>query len=456
MRFIIYNHFTKVVGKDQPAFSIIKDALSYRTKPEFRHNKFFRAKEKLLFTRPDFGICFPTGLLHDTLTILKNNGIALEIEDKRKKPESNCQFHWSGQFEFYDYQKEAIALAKKHGRMIIHLPVRSGKTVIAAGITSALEVRTIYLVHSKIALKQAASTFASSFGRGAVSVHGSGSHSVGPITISTVQSIHKNSNLARKLDWFDLMIVDECHHLIAPTIRTKVIKADCYYKIGLSATAFVSPRRESEQSAIWLKAATGPIRYRISHPELASKGHVMMPKIYMVPVEMEENKSWRGTADDILTNPDRNQKIINALIISAKLGRPAAVVTSRLSQMKVLTKMAKKAGVEAETIHGGTSLGRRTYLIKKLEEGTVDAIIGTVINEAVNIPCLEIVVIAEGLKSRIRSIQRLRNLTSKEGKRKPVVFDFFDTGNKWLENHSNARKFAYEKAGFTVEVKEVI
>jgi superfamily II DNA or RNA helicase len=248
-------------------------------------------------------------------------------------------------------------------------------------------------------------------------------------------------------------MVDECHHLVAPKIREAVINANCYYKIGFSATPFVSTRSESEQSGIWLKAATGAIRFRLSHSELAAKGFVLMPKIYLVEVKMA-----KGTSSDfserIVNDPNRNLEILRVMVEFYKQGKPSAVITSRLSHMMEICRRAEQIGMKAKPIHGGTSMDDRMRWLKKLANGEIDFVVGTVINEAVDIPKLEGVIIAEGLKSRIRAIQRLRNLTVSEGKGEPIVVDFFDMDGSILERHSQQRLEAYRKAGFEPVTKK--
>ena len=84
----------------------------------------------------------------------------------------------------------------------------------------------------------------------------------------------------------------------------------------------------------------------------------------------------------------------------------------------------------------------------------VDVLVGTVFGEGVDLPEAAAVVNAEGGRSMINTIQRLRNLTMHTGKSEAVVVDFIDETNGYLAEHSLARLEVYRsESAFRVKLQ---
>src|SRR3712207_3409121 len=68
---------------------------------------------------------------------------------------------------------------------------------------------------------------------GVVGVVGGGEHTARPITVMTYDSA---ALPRRPLEQFGLLVVDEAHHLPAPTYRTIAERVRAPWRLGLSAT----------------------------------------------------------------------------------------------------------------------------------------------------------------------------------------------------------------------------
>ena len=97
-------------------------------------------------------------------------------------------------------------------------------------------------------------------------VVGGGERSVRAVTVMTYDSA---AMPRRRLNEFGLLIVDEVHHLPAPTYRAIAEKAAAPWRLGLSAT----PER-SDGAHYDLGTLIGPEVYRRRPADLAEEGHI--------------------------------------------------------------------------------------------------------------------------------------------------------------------------------------
>ena len=76
-----------------------------------------------------------------------------------------------------------------------------------------------------------------------------------------------------------------------------------------------------------------------------------------------------------------------------------------------------------------------------------------IMDEGIDISGIHTVVIAAGGKSPSRLLQRVgRGMRTEDGKDKVEIIDFWDTGVKLLQGHSQERKATYEEQGYKVSV----
>ena len=71
-----------------------------------------------------------------------------------------------------------------------------------------------------------------------------------------MQSLSRREDLAKLLDGFGQVIVDECHHLSAYSFEAILKMAKARYAVGLTATPV---RRDGHQPIIFMQC--GPIRH---------------------------------------------------------------------------------------------------------------------------------------------------------------------------------------------------
>jgi len=167
-----------------------------------------------------------------------------------------------------DYQQAALDAWIDHDRRgSVVLPTGSGKTFLGlqaiadAGVSALVVTPTIDLMN------QWHATLTNAFGEQLpepVGVLGGGSHNVTAITVTTYDSAYRYIN--EYGDQFGLLVVDEEHHLPAPTYRQIPEMTIAPYRLGLTAT-YERARRETRTA----RRAPRPVVYRENVDELAGE-----------------------------------------------------------------------------------------------------------------------------------------------------------------------------------------
>ena len=86
----------------------------------------------------------------------------------------------------------------------------------------------------------------------------------------------------------------------------------------------------------------------------------------------------------------------------------------------------------------------RTEVFERLDAGDIDCVISTLLDEGVNIPNLDAVIITAGGKSPVKVFQRMRSLTKTATKDHGIVVDFVITRSGYIERHGKQRVAHYK------------
>ncbi len=181
---------------------------------------------------------------------------------------SDCYLEPSVAIEPRDYQQAALAAWNDHDRRgSVVLPTGSGKTFLAVQAIADVGVSTLVVVPTIDLMNQWHATLTNAFGDqlpDEVGVLGGGSRNVTDITVTTYDSAYRYIN--EYGDQFGLLIVDEVHHLPAPTYQQIPEMSIAPYRLGLTATY---ERADGEHEV--LEKLLGPVVYEESVDELAGE-----------------------------------------------------------------------------------------------------------------------------------------------------------------------------------------
>jgi len=399
---------------------------------------------------------FRTGLLNRVLEDLKKINCTPELEIETPNLEDPSQDWDIEGFTYYGYQKELIRKGLKNKRGIIKSPTGSGKTLIMAGLVKALAGRKMLLLfNAKQLLTQTYDFLTKTCKMNNVGLCFGEGYIYGDIMLCTVQSIERI--LDTHLDEAEVLMVDECHEFANGKTTLAALRAfpKALYRLGFTATPppDIIPQLN-------LEGSLGPVWDSVDTSGLVSEGKLARPLIQLI------NRHYNASGADsdlpylevydtyIVNNDDRNN-IIKRITDDIKQKNTAArilILTKSLDHGRTLENLL--GGGDVQFLEGADSLGERYKSIAKFRGSSKCSIlIGTkILQTGINIEEITHFINARGMKSEIATLQALgRALRRHHTKDRVFIYDFMDK-EKYLREHSNARKRHYQKEGHEVTV----
>jgi superfamily II DNA or RNA helicase len=466
------NRMLLIRGASRSVIRAIDTATSYlvaghKFSAAFREHH-WDGRERLLRFSKKRGYSVPSGLTAQVIQVLREEDAHFELRDETRVRHPRTNIPWNPERTLRPYQLRSIQAALRAkpipGLGILKMPIRSGKTLTAAKLITVLGRPTLFLVPSKMLLEQTVKVLRNALPATPIGIIGDGQYDVQFVTVATIQSLDRmrgrrggrrakarpaNPRYLQLLRAFDVVIADECHHFSGEGQWYRVLlDLDARYKFGLSATAFPNVETEIERGIIWMLGVLGPILHEVGVSYLVKRGFLLKQNVRMYPVRAPKGLSsarWSNTLRQkaIEQNVVRNRLIVRLVAAEIANGAKVLVVTNRLAHIAVLTDLMDEAGINYRVIVGSDDRESRSSKIEGFEVGDYNVLIGTVLSEGVDIPCINCVINAEGGARPIQAVQRQRNLTVSEGKKSAVFIDFYDLMNPYFTRHSRARLSAY-------------
>lgn len=384
---------------------------------------------------------FPMGLLESVQEVLKPIGVELRVSGWPSAPHNSTlldDLTWIG-YDLRSHQDEAVvkALPRLWDGLgtILMMPTGSGKSLLAMYLINELRVKTLILVHKKNLMEQWQKGIKHTLGY-EPGIYGDGIKEIKPITIGMIQTIAKDKSF--NINNFNMIVVDEVHHLPADQTYDIVMKSNAYYKLGLSAT----PTRE-DGNEMKMFAAMGPIVKVATIKELINAGVLAKPKIeYMnAPPGPGGNTYAMMYKNNITMNDMRNRMIAQKAQSLEKQGLSVLITVNQIRHGKTLEAMIPGS----KFIHGQTKNDIRQQAMKDFESGKLHVMESTLLNEGSDIPTLDVIILASGGKSESAQIQKIgRALRTTDTKKTALIIDVIDQG-KWLRDHAQMRIKVYSE-----------
>ena len=399
---------------------------------------------------------FRTGLLTRILEDLKKIKCEPELcyEEQPVIPVSPKNYEIET-FNYYDYQKELIDIGLRDMRGIIKSPTGSGKTLIMAGLVKALAGRKMVLLfNAKQLLTQSYDFLTKACGMDNIGLCYGEGYIYGDVMLCTIQSIERI--LDTHLEETEVLMVDECHEFANGKTTLAALRSfpKALYRIGFTAT----PPSDSIPK-LNLEGSLGPVWSVVDTSGLIDAGKLTKPIIQLIDRPYtasgaDEDMSYLEVYDEyIVYNKERNNIIKETVNEIRKQNKRARilVLTKSLDHGRTLENLL---GGSCEFLEGANSIGERYNAISRFrgcEQSSI--LIGTkILQTGVNIEEITHFINARGMKSEIATLQALgRALRRHDSKDKVFVYDFLDK-EKYLREHSLARKRHYTKEGHDVRV----
>lgn len=358
-----------------------------------------------------------------------------------------------------DYQQEILEKldvernVHGHFRNLVVAATGTGKTVIAAFDFKRYreahpDCHFLFIAHRQEILRQAMQTF-----RIVLDDPNFGSVWDGNNEPSSYQHVFASKDTLRNRldglnlteDYYDYMVVDEVHHIVAPTY----VKLMTYFKpkilLGLTAT----PERTNEQEDITV-FFDGHISAEIRLPAALNAGLLAPFHYYGIPdnVDLSEVK-WSGHGYDIseLSRIYTQNDFRTGLILKKM---QEYIGSSRLHKVRALCFCVDKehakfmnakftlAGLKTDVLTSDNSTHHRNLVKKQLQAGIINYLfVVDLFNEGVDIPEVDTILFLRPTESATVFIQQFgRGLRLHKDKDHLTVLDFV--------GHSRA-EFSYKE-----------
>jgi superfamily II DNA or RNA helicase len=415
---------------------------------------------------------FPAGLVQDVVKVLKDCGVRVQVDDRRKCPpigpiDKNITLHGVS-FDYpYDFQLEAMEKMILGQRGVAAMATNSGKSVLAVLIATCLKVPTLFLVPGKELLYQLQKTFARCLNVSIdeIGIIGDGQFKPGDwATIAIVASVHSKLTKNDKRMWdvlnrTDLLFCDEVHRAGSNTWFEVLKSCDAFFRFGLSGT----PMMRSDGADLRLIAAMGPVLVEVKNKELIERGISSEVQIQMLPIRKPDIP--KGTpyqdayAAGIVENVYRNRSLCVLVDRFVSQGLKVLMLVRELRHGWAIDKRLwtykQKSFLTHQFIHGKESTAARQQALKDFDTGDLMVLIATsILDEGVDVPNIDVLVMCGGGKSSIKTLQRVGRGIRRGSTGKLIVVDTVDFHNKYLLEHSYQR-FSDYKAEDCFDIREI-
>lgn len=422
---------------------------------------------------------FPLGLVKLLSDYLDENKITYEVIDRRQAIIMNDPLDISKRLvkikkvpRYYQIAAAKAALENRQG--IIKACTGSGKTLMAAIITAAINKPTnIYVVGLDL-LQQFHNLFSEIFDE-EIGYVGNGVCEIKRINIVSLWTASKalapnkkvkvsdddedqkekfnesdTAAIQRMIKAGKVVMFDECHGASTESFKKLYSFMEHEYIYGMSGT----PHR-LEATDLLIKALLGDIIIDIPASELIEKGFLVKPiiKFFEVPKEYIQNRTYTAIYKEyVVDNVRRNNMVVSFSKKLVEGGFQTLILFRQISHGKKLLDMLRKQGLTVEMLSGNDKLERREEIKERLLSGELRCVISSSIYDTgVDISSLNALVLASPNKSLVRALQRIgRVIRTHPGKTEVRVIDFWDQA-MYLKNHSRRRYDIYsQEKGFEV------
>lgn len=395
---------------------------------------------------------FPTGLLDTVKEVLDARSVAYDVTDLRAFPSSFAPPTLKGiSFDYpYDYQLNAINTMLEKRAGIVKMGTGSGKTACAIGVTKAVGLYTLFCVTTLELLYQVRKEFQKKLGADdtAIGIVGDGVWEPGAwVTVATVDTLQSRSDTDECRDLLQrtkLLFLDEAHHLGSETWYDVATNCPAVMRFALTAT----PLDRSDGADMRLKAATGDIIVDIPNKELVKRGVVARANIVFDSVTepiLPKNYTYAAAyKEGVVENKQALSKIVEWAKVFNEAGLSTLILVEHIAHGNAIDQaLWQEAFIPHQFIHGKEDTETRVEALRAFGNREFPVLISsTVLDEGVDCPAIDALILAGSRKSRIKTMQRLgRGLRGK----KLIAVEFINFCHKYLTSHSNERYEDYRK-----------
>jgi superfamily II DNA or RNA helicase len=424
------------------------------------HNPQFHKNENLRLSNhatPRFIRCYdedlehlylPRGVTDQAAAIVESAGSQLQITDNRTDPPP-IDLTFTGQLRAE--QQHAVQKLSAHDLGVLEAPPGAGKTVMACALIARHSVPTLILVDRKPLLDQWRDRLRTHLGVEPGQIGGGKNHPANTVDVAMLQTVTRSEQPGELLDGYGLVVVDECHHVPAPTVERAIRNLAAKRWLGLTAT----PKRADGLKEIMIMQC-GPIRHRIhdTATHLTRTLHVHPTSLQMhVPTDGLTRSEVLAVVHAALVEDDtRTDQICQDVKRAVQRRRNCLVLSGRTEHVQSLAAGLRQHDLDPLVLYGSLKSKERQLVHDRLADDGHLLLVATdrYIGEGFDCPRLDTLFLTFPISGRERMIQYIgRILRDHPGKDAVEVHDYLDTDAPMLAAMYRRRQPAYRQLGFS-------
>lgn len=400
----------------------------------------------------------PRGCLDDLLRLLADLRIEPRLRDERF---AGAPVDVAFRGELRPDQLRAAEAMAAHETGVLAATTAFGKTVVACWLLARRRVNTLVLVHRRQLLEQWMERLSCflDLPPGAVGRIGAGRKKpTGVVDVALIQSLIRAGVVDDRVGDYGHLIVDECHHLSAPSFEQVARKAKARFVTGLSATV---SRKDGHHPVIFMQC--GPVRHRVDARSQAARRpfahQVLVRPTAFAPVKPaaeDVRTQFHDLCEELVADESRTQLICDEVVAAVGEGRSPIVLTERNAHLDELARRLDGRVRHVVVLRGGmrrTALGAELKRLKAISDTEERLILATgrFIGEGFDDSRLDTLFLAMPVSwhgTIAQYVGRLHRLH--DGKREVRVHDYADLAVPMLSRMFDRRCRGYEAVGYTI------
>jgi len=370
-----------------------------------------------------------------------------------------------------DSQKPIIDASLKHmktfGGGLLQLHCGAGKTVLALYLACALNVKTLIIVHKSFLQNQWYERI-QEFTNARIGIIRQKKKDVEnkDIVVGMLQSISQIDYDLEIFKGFELIIVDECHHIASRVFSRALYKTGCKYTLGLSAT----PKRSDGLTKV-INWYLGDIMYKLERKGV-NNVNIKVFNYHTTNNKFKEARRWvknQGKKPHIpimITNiseiDERNDLILNIInLLREQEERKLLILSGRIKHLEFLKyntdnliKQLELTGdLEEDECTTSFYIGRmKEYELQDSAKADIIFASYEMAEEGLDIPTLNTLILAtppRNQKTLIQCIGRIMRKRMEDCEVSPLVIDLIDKFSSFIGQGYSRLKY-YNKKDYTV------
>jgi superfamily II DNA or RNA helicase len=403
-------------------------------------------------------IALPRGCLDGVAGLLEELNIRATIQDEQFCGET-VDMKFNGQL--YPDQKKAAKALLKHDNGILAATTAFGKTVIASYIMAKRKANTLVLVHRR-QLQEQWKTRLEQFlniDNKEIGHIGAGKRKpTGKVDIAIIQSLSRKGKVDDIVANYGHLVIDECHHISAPSFEAIARQFKGKYITGLSATV---TRKDGHHPIIYMNC--GPVRYRVCAKSQAKKrafNHRLIVRNTSFELPQDLQVKEKITISDLYAalthHSPRNTMIAEDVMESIYNGRFPALLTERREHLEYFREMFEDRIDNLIVFKGGMGkkqLAAAQEKLNDLSEGKSSLILATgrYLGEGFDQPRLDTLFLALPVSWKGTIAQYAGRLHRDHySKTEVVIYDYADMNVPMLSKMFGRRLRGYKAIGYNV------